>query len=322
MNTTYTIMFSDSRVQKWAIFLLFLCFSGLSIAAESGQRVQPPQWSQDVLDAFFDDAREQLVGTRPLGSDKINRTLVAGPVDDAPGASSNASSAWSALIEADTLTAEVKRISNQLAIALRKSSGFQGGGNLACRRDFGLLSVLFGIIAEFDQEVRWQSNATQLQTRCFQAGLNCKVASAQSYAAANEALSVLQDLVRGQPPEENAADQQADGSLLVDRTQIMLSMELLLKERLSPALANSREFRKRSQAAAEQAQLLAALAEVIQQEGYEYADDDTFLDEARQLRESARKLTDAAREKNYEAARAAAGKVSQSCSRCHEGYRG
>jgi len=94
-----------------------------------------------------------------------------------------------------------------------------------------------------------------------------------------------------------------------------------VEERLSPAISSVREFRKRAQQATEQAQLLAALSKVIQQAGYDYADDDTYRDEAQQLRDAARELAEAAGEKNYEASRAAAGKVGQSCSRCHEGYR-
>ncbi|MGI9429049.1 MAG: cytochrome c, partial [Bythopirellula sp.] len=292
-----------------------LCWS-----AESVQRVQPPEWSRDVLDEFFEDAREQLVGERPASAaGGEQRPSVATPASG-EGEAEEAEFRWSLLIEADTLTAEIKRINNQLGTALRKSSSFQGGGNLLCRRDFGLLSVLFAVIRDFDKDVRWKRSARQVQAECYQASNNCKSASAQSFAAAQNTHALLEDLFRGQAPAATGTSE--DEQLLIERPQLMQSMELSLKERLGPAVANSREFRRRSQQAVEQAQVLAVLAEMIQREGYEYADDDTFLDEARQLREAAAELSQAAKEKNYEAARAAAGKVGQSCSRCHEGYRG
>lgn len=303
-----------------------LLISALSMAtchaAESSRQVQPPDWSQDVLDAFFEDAREQLVGSRPKrAAQEVVGTSVAKPTSG-EGQPSDAAQKWSTLIDADTLSAEVKRVHNQLAMALKKSAGFLGGGNLICQRDFGLLAVLFGVIDLFDDEVRWQGSAKLMQQRCFQASKNCKAASAQSYSAAKEMHAVLGELLRGQAPAGETASPGTDEPELTDLTLLMQSMELAIKQRLKPALANAREFRKRSQLALEQAQLLAVLAEVIQKEGYEYADDDTYLDEARLLREAAQKLVQAARDKNYEAARAAAGQVGQSCSRCHEGYRG
>ena len=298
------------------IFMIYALSMRLCHAAEPPRRVQPPHWSQDVLDAFFEDAREQLVGERP----QLAEALVAKPAS-VEGVAADATQKWSELIDAETLTAEIKRVHNQLAPALKKSASFQGGGNLVCRRDFGLLAVLFGVLAEFDSDVRWQRSAKLMQQRCFQTGKNCKAASAQSYSAAKETLALLEELLRGQAPSGETTNQGTEGQERTDRALLMQTMELAIKERLKPALANAREFRKRSQLAFEQAQLLAALAEVIQQEGYEYADDDTYLDLARQLRQAAQELADAARDKNYEAARAAAGRMGRSCSNCHEGYR-
>ncbi len=300
---------------KSACLLLLLpaLSATLCHAAESPRRVQPPHWSPDVLDAFFEDARQHLVGERPKYQAEQPATLPS-----AEETTDATKQKWSELIDAETLTAEIKRLHNQLATTLKKSSRFQGGGNLICQRDLGLLAVLFGVIDQFDTEVRWQRSAKLMQQRCLQAGKNCKAASTQSYAAAKEMHAVLGELLRGQAPADQATGEQE----LTDQTLLMQSMELVIKERLKPALSNKREFRKRSELAYEQAQLLAVLAEVIQKEGYDYADDDTYLDLARQLRKAAQDLTQAARDKNYEAARAAAGRVGQSCSTCHEDYRG
>ena len=271
---------------------------------------------------FFADAREHLVGARPQDAGRSNAKPIAAEPTGDPRQPADTTDRWSMLVDADTLTAEIRRIVNQLTVPLKKSASFQGGGNLVCRRNFGLLAVLFGVVDQFDQQVRWQGVAKQMRDRCLQASNNCKAASTQSYAAALDTKIVLEELLRGQAPADDASGGSTEERPPVDRALLMQSMKLAVKERLSPALANSREFRKRAQLATEQAQLLAVLAKVIQQEGYDYVDDDTYLDEARQLGQAALELNDAAREKNYEAARAAAGKVGQSCSRCHEDFRG
>lgn len=302
---------------KFLITLLIstCCVVDTGLASDVAKRVQPPTWSKDVLDAFFDDARDHLVGPRPTGASSEKQPT--GASREAIVASAKELK-WSQLIDADTLTAEIKRINNQLATSLKKASSFQGGGNLLCRRDFGVLAVLFGVVAEYDGDVRWQRSANTMKGHCLQSSRNCKVASTQAYADAKQTHAMLVELLRGQSP---TAKSNAEGGL-ADRALLMQAMEVALNEGLSSTLANAREFRRRSQLAAEQAQLLAMLAEVIQRDGYEYSDDDEFLAEARLLRSASEELAQAAKDKNYEAARTAAGRVSQSCSRCHEGYRG
>jgi len=313
---------------EYASFFWFTLAMSMSLghAAELPRHEPPPHWPQEVRSAFFDDARTQLVGTRPpRGAQEDAEPWTTPPTNQLP--SSEVTQKWSALIDADTLTAEIKRINNHLAVTLKKLASFQGGGNLICQRDFGWLAILFGVLDEFDPtnfhaSSRWLRNAKQMQQRCLQTSQNCQVASARSFAAAKATRLVLQELLRGQAPAGRPAIPETDRPGVIEISLLMQSMELVLTERLKPTLANAREFRKRSLLVAEQAQLLAVLAEVIQQAGYEYADDETYQNEARQLRKAAQELAVAAREKNYEAGRSAAGRASQSCSRCHEDYRG
>lgn len=143
--------------------VLLMCYE-LCRAAETLRQVQPPQWSQDVLDVFFEDARKRLVGARPKSTPREEDTQRIAESTTGGAPSSDVKLKWSTLIDADTLTAEIRRISNQLATRLKNSASFQGGGNLDCRRDFGMLTVLFGVIKGFDQVNsdqfgRWQRSA-------------------------------------------------------------------------------------------------------------------------------------------------------------------
>lgn len=319
MNSLHTCR--QAKKMHWKLILPALLAIIVSIpaslGAEEDKRVQPPEWSQDVLDAFFEDAREHLVGERPTGTTAAPATVGE---QSASAEKPTQEFAWSRIVDADTLMAETKRINNQLANSLRRAATFQGGGNLECRRDFGMLAVLFGVIAEFDGEVRWQAAAQAMRTRCLKSSANCKVASAQAFADAQGTRELLDELLKGQAPAEETEIDNEDE--LADRTLLMQAMEVSLQGRLGPNLANKRDFRRRTQSVAEQAQLLAILAKVIQQEGYDYTDDEDFLAEARRLQEAASELSQAAKDKNYDAARKTAGQIGQSCSSCHEGYRG
>lgn len=298
-----------------------LCFPPkLCGGAEQAPQAPPPKWTADVLDAFFADAREQLVGERPKSSIAKNEkeeTESPTPATTESGASPK----WSVLIDEETLFGEVRRLNTQLSLQLRDAAKFQAGGYQECRRDLAMLSLLLDVIGKFDREIRWQQVAPQLSNQMNSASEACQSGTAESLATVEKAQLQLADLLRGQAPDESS-ETTAGELQLVERPLLMQAMETALESRVAPPLANLRDFRRNYQQVASQAQVLGLLAEVIQREGYDYADDETYLDEARQFRSAAQELSAAAAEKNYESARAALGKVTQACSRCHEGYRG
>jgi cytochrome c556 len=67
--------------------------------------------------------------------------------------------------------------------------------------------------------------------------------------------------------------------------------------------------------------LVAALAEVITREGYEYADDESYREHARAMQAQAAAMRDAASQKSSEQTRQAAAALGKACVSCHEGFR-
>jgi hypothetical protein len=288
--------------------------------AEPPRRANPPVWSRDVLDAFFDDAREELVGPRPVAATVSNG--IASPAAE-PGAPPLASSlAWSKLVDGETLATEVKRVVTGMAEPLANPAKFKSGGYQQCRLDFSLLAVLFAVIAEHDQDVRWQDDAAALRTALARAGRNCKTATDQTFAEAQSRKTDLDDVVRGERLAGAESTEPGKWSELADRSLLMQRMELALQERIMPQLASDAVFRKSLDDVRHEAELLAMLAEIIQREDYEYWDDDTFREYSAELSAAAQEMARAAEAKDYESARAAAGRAGQACSSCHEGYRG
>ena len=287
------------------------------------KRVKPPVWSQDVLDEFFPDAREALVGDRPAKSKStVAPNDAEGRVEGAARNGNDGPAAWSQLIDSETLAAEVKRLSASLREPLANSAKFKSGGFKACRSDFNDLAILFAVIAEFDGDVRWKEEAPSLRDRFSAAARNCTAGTDQAFAEAAELKTNLEDLVRGERLGGQPAAAPSKWSDFVDRPLLMKRMERALQDQVSPALANSKEFAKRTAGVRQEAEVLGMLAAIIDREEFDYWDDEAFQDQSDALRDATHELRRAAGEGNYEVVRAAAGRAGQSCSACHEGYRG
>jgi hypothetical protein len=274
-----------------------------------------------VRDVFFDDARSKLAGPRP---NFANETRVV--TDDRNNAKSNAqavnSGYWSKLIDAETIEAEIKRLGQAVAGDVATASKFKAGAYKDCRRHFSLLAVLFAIAAEHDGDVRWSDVAPALRERFARAGKNCKVGTDQTYHEASQRSDDLAELIRGSRPPTGAVERMADWAQVADRAPLMQRLAMAHDERLTKWLANERQFARYRDEVRHEAQLAAALADVIGREGFEYWDDAEYAQYARQLRQAVSEIAKAAEMENFDQARQAIGRATNTCNSCHEGYRG
>jgi hypothetical protein len=313
-----------------AALALSTCLSGqhaLSYAADGKRpvkRARPPKWSADVLDAFFVDAREKLVGQRPDYDARHDAASVAdnvtpaGPAVDSrlPGAG------WSKLIFADTIETEIKRLERAVALDVTTPSEFKGGKYQDCRRHFSTLAMLLAIAAEYDGPVRWQDAAAGLRELFSRAGYNCKVGTDQTYREATQRKQDLAELVNGSRPQVPPATRDADWRRVADRPPLMQRMKIAHEERLTNWLASEREFTQHREEIVHEAQLVAAIAEVIGREGFDFWDDEQYAAYARGLKRAAMDIGTAAEEDSFPRGREAAARMTKTCSDCHEGYRG
>jgi hypothetical protein len=309
----------------WRIMVLIGLAAALLIVPSSqtaaAKEARPPEWSRDVLDTFFDDARDKLVGPRPdygAGAERQDSTATS-PLQPADG---QATFAWSKLITAETLESEVKRLNQSVANAVTTPSAFKGGGYKAARRDFSELAVLFSVTAQYGG-ARWQDAAAGLRELFARAGFNCKVGTDESYRAATACKQDLADLVRGGRPQLAKAEATvADWSKVAARPPLMQRINVAHQERLTKWLADAATFRRNQSEIAHEAQIVAMLAEVIHREAFEFWDDETFVGYANDLQQAASDVAAAATADDYERAREAIGRATNACANCHDGYRG
>jgi hypothetical protein len=288
--------------------------------ADKPKRARPPKWSDDVLDVFFEDARETLEGERPDYAAKSANTANQSP-PSTQGSAEPSAFAWSKLIDAETLETEIKRLAQAVAQDVTSPTEFKGGAYQACRRHFSVLATLFAIAAEYDGEIRWQDAAPGLRDLFARAGYNCKVGTDQTYQEAQQRKQDLADLVSGSRPRAVNAERAADWSQVTDRPPLMQRLNIAHEERLTKWLANEREFGRRLDEVRHEAQLIAAVADVIGREGFDYWDDEQYAEYAQSLRQAATDVAAAAELDNFQNAREAASRMTKACADCHDGYR-
>jgi hypothetical protein len=288
------------------------------------KRARPPQWPDEVRGVFFDDVREKLVGPRPNYGTSSEAAISAHATGISPaGAAANPSNAaWSKLIDAETIETEIKRIAQAVAGDVAVPGEFQGGAYKRCRRHFSVLAVLFAVSGEYDGAVRWSEVAPALRDVFARAGYNCKVGTDQTYREAVQRNQDLAELVRGGRPPVASAERMAKWAEVADRAPLMQRLEIAHQERLTKWLSNEREFKRHRDEVRHEAQLVAAFADVIGREGFEYWDDEQYAENTSNLRKAGSEMAAAAELDNYERAKKAIGRATKACNDCHDGYRG
>ncbi len=168
----------------------------------------------------------------------------------------------------------------------------------------------------------WRDNARGLSSLFARAAANCKVGTDGAFRESAARSQDLTDLIRGGRPEIPAPKEDQQWSDLADRGPIMKRMEVARQQGLGPLLGGKASFSRNTDEARHEAQVLAALAEIITREEFADAGDEEYDALARALRDAATGIARSADQDDYETARAAMGRADKACSDCHDNYRG
>jgi len=311
--------------------------AGLALAVSAGvavgqkpkapvRRATPPstEWDKATTATFFDNASSVLSGPRPDFAATLRPPTASpgsGQPAGAPTGSSPGSFKWSSLVSEDTLVDEIKTQVELLAPAVASPTTFKGGGYDQARRSFSMLAVAFGLIADHDQDVRWKKDAATARDLFARAGFNCKTATDQGFNESKLRLEDVQTMMNGSSPTGKAErDEDFKWSQAAARPALMARLEEAEKA-IATGLSSTGEFTKNQAKVFHEAEIVAAIGEVIGLPEFEYHDDESYLEFSRGMRDSAVRVRDAAMKKDYDADRAAAGGITKACSSCHESYR-
>lgn len=299
-----------------------LAAKGRAKKQQAFKTAPPPKFKDDEVATFFDDALSKLGPGQPGAVVVAAASSAPGGVSEEGGAAVASNAAWSKLISASTIEDEIKALKEPLAEKTKTPSEFKSGGNTPARVAFTELALLFGIISEYDGDVRWKKDALGLREIYKHAAGNSKTGSDNSYKEAKQRTDDLMQLIGGGKVDLPKPDPDSKWADIANRAPLMQRMG---KEGYDPKIkawtSDKGEFSKNRNALLEEAQIVAAIAHVIQDASYEYGDDDTYLEYARELEKHSLELVEAIKGDNLERAQSAGGQLNKACSTCHEGYR-
>jgi hypothetical protein len=300
--------------------------------ATNKKRAAPPKFdAREVEQIFFPDARKQLIGARPTGLRPANTDNPGGAIGPAPPPRGTAGSpttvakaAWPQLISAETLADEVKVYQPLLAGVVKTPSQFKGNGARNARKYFSTVATMMAIIAQYEGDIRWKNQAAAARELFARAGFNSKSDNDNAYHEAKLRSEDLAALLRGEtlPTPPNIEPNPSFDQQVSNRPPLMWRLERAEQDRLAVWTADPREFNKNLDAIKHEAEIVAALAQVIQHPSYTDADSNSYLEYAKELQKAALEIREAVKQKNAEAARIATSNMSKACSNCHGDFRG
>jgi hypothetical protein len=289
-------------------------------------RAKPKKFNEEeVSRVFFDNVFDQLVGLRPeakqaTGGSSASPGNNTAAANDA-ASSSSSSDGWSQIISSAGIESEIKSIKLLVDKDVTTPSDFKGRGYKECRTHFSVAAALFGIINDYDGEVRWKSDAAAARDVFARTAANSKVGTAQVFNEAKQRKAELEDLLNGNGFPGKASDATNEWANIIDRSPLMLRMDAGFEGVVRPGAANANEFKANKDAILHEGEMISALATVLTKSGMEDADDETYAEFARTLRATARQLVTGTQQDNYEQVRMAVGTIDQTCNKCHDGYR-
>jgi hypothetical protein len=303
----------DGSVSWLTLALVLAMFSGDTPSQGAGKAatVPPPKFDKAVLDLFSTDARDKIGPGKPGGGIPVAPGAPATPGAPSPSgempAAPGSTYAWSKLISPESIEGEIKSLVKTSLEAVKTPNVFKSGGNKITQTNYTEAALLFGIISEYDGEVRWKKDAAGLKSLYGRAGINSKVGTDNSFKEAKTRGDDLAELINGGNIEVPKADPDATWQVVANRPPLMRRLKVCQEERLTPWTGSKLEFGSRKEEVIREAQLMAVIAQVIKHESYEFADDQTYQGYLNDLQKQALEVVEAAKGGNFDKAQSAMG---------------
>ncbi|MCA9130650.1 MAG: cytochrome c [Planctomycetales bacterium] len=282
-------------------------------------RSTPPIFQQGQFDSvLFTDITSMMRGELP--NSRVAR--LDSPVESVTNGNppdSSVNSGWSKIISATTLEDLVKASKLRLDQIVTTPPAFVSGAYADARQEFSLQAVLFAIIEQYPDEVRWKKSATAARELMARVAANAKVGSQPVFNEAKLRLADLNDLMRGSTLSHKASDG-LDWSKVVDRGPLMKLLEWAFHDHVTSFSASETAFDQNRDSLAQYAELMAVLGRVALQEGMSDADDEDYVKLANAMVDAAVELAAAVKNNDAELARRVSGQIGQTCTNCHEIY--
>ena len=277
---------------------------------------------QDLKNIFFDNPQARLNGPRQINTAPMN-TAGANPVNPTGGNSGGPSvtGEWASLISNTTLEDEIKATKLEIDKVVGIPGKFKGGDYQFARLHFSTLAAMFGVIAEYDGDVRWKQQSLGARDAFGKVAANCKVGTDASYNESKLRKADLEDLVGGASPDLKPNPDDFSWGKLMDRAPIMQRLEIALEERLKPQTSDAGAFEDNVESVMHEAEMIAAMAEILMKPEMEDGEDEDYMSFSNRMKAAGREIVDAVKLNDADRASKAVGEITKACDECHEFYR-
>ena len=316
---------------KFRIFLalaLFAALLGSMVLAQrpvkKPRRAAPPNFQPNEFSGiFFSDALSQLQGDRPSAQPTLASITKSNTANDSNSVDSSTNAAtgnsmWKEIVSASTIEDLIKESKTRLDGLITTPAKFSGGV-VDARREFTLMASTMAVIAQYPEEIRWQSSSAYAQRVFARMAANCKVGTQPVFNEAKQRQQDLQNLIKG--TKLNGTADEVTWADTADRGPTMQILEWALRENVMPATNNANKFRDSQEDVVKYAELIAMFGSIIQQPGMTDSNDAEYKQFAVVMTSAALDVAKAARTNDAELARTAVGRIDQACNKCHETYR-
>lgn len=294
------------------------------------KRVKRPTFEKDDSTYFKNVFKEALVGDRPAAAKKGTTTTTTtrttgGGGETTPSTETTDASAdgmnWSSIITAELIQAEMKSLSNSFNQHVTSPGKFKSGGNRDVRQAASMAAMLFGVIAEYDGEVKWKEFAAGARDAFAQCAQSATTTSTQAFNQAKNRKTDLQAILSGspyEPPVKPSPD--FEWASVADVSELMKRLASSYREKIKPWSGSASEYKSNIDDLLREAAMVAVIAEILKKESMENAENDDYLEFAEQLKGGAMLILNSKASMDQEMAVKGAGMIDQSCQNCHAEY--
>ena len=294
--------------------------SGDQLASSGITMKDGRQWYGDVpLNVFLDDPNREASDTRTSGTQGApvaQPTDPVEPVPTEPEVASSGSSDWGTLIPVTVLDNEVKNAANRIKGKVISVGAFNSGF-LELPPYIGSMAAMAHIATMHPEEVRWKENAAAIRTLSAEMVSEPLKRGAASQRKLQGAFESIEEILQGSTPAELPEIDESAGFLdVADFGDLMKRLEAA-QNWLTVNVGSEEALKEKKEEAAHEAHVLAALAQVIADEGYGYSDDEEFLGHSEPMRDAALKIAEATESGDFAEVEAGLSRIMKSCTECH-----
>ncbi|WP_143543896.1 cytochrome c [Rhodopirellula sp. MGV] len=304
-------------------FTAFISLYSLVAMADDKRAPAPKFDTKSTQGIFFPSVSDAIQGDRPsLESLRQTKTtsVAVTPGATASGDSSGGDGPWDKLITATSIEDEVKRMKLHYDSVVTTPGPFKSGGYEDARLDLMVLSSLFAITSEYKGDIRWKEESAAARDLLARTAFNCNAGTTQVFNEAKTRKDDLQDLISGGGLRGRKAEEGNDWSSIADRAPLMNYIETL-NDQLREASASKELVDNEPGDVRRPAEVLAAMARILIQEGMDDADDEDYRKYSQAMMNAALEVKRGVEVKDYDMVSRGVGGIMQSCDDCHGEYR-